>query len=73
MSIAGLVTAMKEDQARCSATLAQGSVHARLMLKEISVTGARMGHTTVTLTILTDAPLVSAMVDLTNALLLEVM
>ena len=64
---------MKEDQVHCSATLAQGFVHARSMLKEISVRGAGMGHTTVTLTTLMDAPLVSAMVDLTSALLLEAM
>lgn len=69
-SLVDLVTATKEVLALYSATLAQGSAHARLMLKGTSARDARMEHTIVTQTILMDVHHVSASVDLRSALLL---
>ena len=59
----GLVTAMREVLAHYSVTLTQGSVHAKAMLKGISVRDARMEHTTATHTIQMVVLLASVLVD----------
>lgn len=62
---------MQEAPVYCSVRTPQDCVHARLMLKEISARDARMEHAIVTRTILMAVPLVSALIELTNALLQE--
>lgn len=64
-------TVMQEALVYCSVITPQDCVHARLMLKEISARDARMEHTIVTRTILMAVLLVSALIELTSALLQE--